>query len=557
MKKMILLKIKENPILQALLALFFTSGIIHLWIYGSLPLTKYISLFLLFFSLLTIMPSLFSGILTFLIESLFLRIHLKKAFLTDSPLIAIDLFEIKQAQALSGYSDPLISILIALILIVLLVGVVKQKKIRSKFLPVPLSIFLLFTIDFTSNDRSPWGLSSTLEKFGVVLNNFKWEKSVRRNGVLGHLLLTAEMVKIPKVSPHRFYTSFPGGEESEKKLKKPDIFIIMCESCFTTFDSKFQTPLLKLKDHNFQSSMIISPRYGGGTADVEFEALVGLPSNNLKGIKYQYYGESFSLTSTTLPRIFSSHNYRTVALHNFNSFFWNRQNVYPRMGFEQQYFLEDMNWKKEDKRDWRPEDDILYEKAQSVYSKLANSNNSLFFFLTTMSTHGPYEEENSDFGEKNYKERILKATNEIIKFQSFIERESIKRGRSALVVVFGDHKPSLNEVFKFKQVFTDTTDEIEKDKQIGGVPLFIKSISFNHHFSENLAKNMEEKPVFCLPGQIEMIINAKTKFYKSLRDACDSSTGFLVNHEWQFENFPLGLYGEVLFNNEVNTAFSK
>lgn len=127
---------------------------------------------------------------------------------------------------------------------------------------------------------------------------------------------------------------------------------------------------------------------GGNTANTEFEFLTGdslafLPSGS---VAYQQY---ISDDLPSMASMLSSLGYRTIALHPYLPGGWNRNTVYPRLGFQEIYFKSSFQ---------NPEiirkyisDRSCYEKIEELYEDKGEGE-KLFFFNVTMQNHGGYSQ---------------------------------------------------------------------------------------------------------------------------------------------------------------------
>ncbi len=116
---------------------------------------------------------------------------------------------------------------------------------------------------------------------------------------------------------------------------KPDVIVIMSESLFdptrlpnVTFSAD---PMPTMRA--IQSGNIMSPEFGGMTANVEFEALTGFSNAFLPygSIPYQQYIRD---PIPSLATFFKGEGYVSRAIHPFQSWFWNRSAVYKAFGFD-------------------------------------------------------------------------------------------------------------------------------------------------------------------------------------------------------------------------------
>jgi phosphoglycerol transferase MdoB-like AlkP superfamily enzyme len=90
-----------------------------------------------------------------------------------------------------------------------------------------------------------------------------------------------------------------------------------------------------------QSGNVFSPEFGGMTANVEFEALSGFSNAFLPygSIPYQQYVRG---QVPSLPSFLKNQGYETVAMHPFEGWFWNRNDVYKSFGFDNFLSMENL-----------------------------------------------------------------------------------------------------------------------------------------------------------------------------------------------------------------------
>jgi phosphoglycerol transferase MdoB-like AlkP superfamily enzyme len=232
--------------------------------------------------------------------------------------------------------------------------------------------------------------------------------------------------------------------------RRPDIIMVMSESFWdptripgTTFSTD---PIAATR--GLQSGQIFSPEFGGMTANVEFEALTGFSNAILPygSIPYQQYvrGEMPSLAS-----FLSQEGYNTLAIHPFQSWFWNRGNVYQAFGFQR--FLSEESMGPMGKRGQLVSDAALMER---VMAEADASAEPAFIFTVTLQNHGPYEadrypesrlEVETQAGEASRKAFLTFAEGMMDSdkgLQDLVEWAS-KRDRETIIVFFGDHLPPL------------------------------------------------------------------------------------------------------------------
>ncbi len=185
---------------------------------------------------------------------------------------------------------------------------------------------------------------------------------------------------------------------------------------------------------------------GGNTANTEFEFLTGnsmafLPQGS---IPYQQYIKN---TIPALPGYLKEQGYETYAMHPYYASGWDRDTVYPLLGFSHMEFLSDF-----ERREYIRE----YVSDQSCVDKIIDTfeqkkeDKPMFLFHVTMQNHGAYStvydnftpditvDKTSSYALATYLS-LIKRTDEAFHFLlSYFEKES----EPVMVVFFGDHQPN-------------------------------------------------------------------------------------------------------------------
>lgn len=266
--------------------------------------------------------------------------------------------------------------------------------------------------------------------------------------------------------------------------KEPTVIVIMNESFadlttignFTTNEEV--TPFLNSLKKNTMKGYALSSVFGAKTPNSEWEFLTGnsmafLPEGS---VVYQQFinRKPYSLVSTL-----KEEGYTAVGMHPYYDTGWSRNSVYPRLGFDETYFMDDFDQTNLMRR---------YITDQEMYDKMIErfqtkqDGEKLFLFGVTMQNHGGYSQMYPNFTETIYPNNayyfdvrqyltLIRHSDEALKnlityFQSVDE--------SVEIVFFGDHQPSLNEGFykklNGKGLSGLTMDELEN---LYKVPYFI------------------------------------------------------------------------------------
>lgn len=199
------------------------------------------------------------------------------------------------------------------------------------------------------------------------------------------------------------------------------------------------------------SGQMLSQNYGGGTANIEFEALTGF-SMGLFNAQLTTPYTMLVPKMNQLPSIVSTlkdQNYHTTAIHPYNTSMYKRKDVYEVLGFDE--FISENTMTYTDTIEDNPyiSDASAY---QEVMDLLKEDDTPQFIHLVTMQTHMPYDgkyqqleytaktEDNSGISRlENYLQDISYSSQSL---KAFTE-ELKKLSRRTLVVFWGDHLPGI------------------------------------------------------------------------------------------------------------------
>lgn len=508
------------------------------------------------------LPSLVTAVLisgTVIILSVihFTKYSLTKEALSWSDLTAIDNFSIIAGYLKCWHIFIIVAIMLSAVLSFLLAKSIDKHKFNLAthvgllLIPIPFTFYSYFD---DSNYRIEQLLDTVKAKYGINYIAWDWNENVKDNGLMMHLVHTSKR-KLPdssSVENRLEFNKLLAYERGEKARPKQIIFI--SGEAFWFDENNFKTlfqPLNKLGFKNFRS---ISPVYGGGTVNASFEILTGLPSvtDTLQGIIYQEYAELMADKPHTLPQYLKSHGYSTVFIHNHNRKFWKRHLIVPKFGFDTFISIEDM--KAKDKRGFA-DDAILYNSAlNQIKSK---KGEKLFLYLVTVYSHGPYKAKN-DFGERDYKKRLSLS---IQRFAKFVKKAR-KIAPDALIVLYGDHKPSLNKYFYENNVIPKDQFHSQGDKRdnprlitdhsrevVGDVPVFIKYRDDGR--IDGIISEANGLPLYCMVQRIdeELLSSGVPAFAFSKKYVCSQykEKGYGASSD----SFPDWLYSLSLFEPDM------
>ncbi|MCC8066799.1 MAG: LTA synthase family protein, partial [Clostridiales bacterium] len=256
-------------------------------------------------------------------------------------------------------------------------------------------------------------------------------------------------------------------------------------------------PFIDCLTENTIRGYVTVPVFATGTSNSEFEALTGdtITSLPLGSNIYQLYlkQELPSMVSTV-----NSLDYTSVALHPYYANGWNRDKVYPLMGFSEFVTLEDI-----------VDADILeeYESTQNANEYRRNlieryypygagmllrrfisdsydfdlieqidreTDDPLFLFNVTMQNHGSYNYSYTGFdecieitnmeGDYDKTERylsLIKATDDAVEqLVRYYENST----EPTIICMFGDHLPALETAF-YEEIYGSSMDDLNAEQE--------------------------------------------------------------------------------------------
>lgn len=242
---------------------------------------------------------------------------------------------------------------------------------------------------------------------------------------------------------------------SEQQMEKPHIVFVMSESFSDPLALKGITankqPLQAYFDlaQETYSGKMLSQNYGGGTANIEFEALTGF-SMALFNPQMTTPYTMLLPNERTFPSIVSllkAKNYQATAIHPYNTSMYKRKDVYQTLGFDTFIDEQTIAYQKKIQNNPYISDASAYRAVTDLLKEAAQPQ---FVHLVTMQTHMPYSQKykNSAYVSKsagnkqainNYMQDLAYSSEA---FAQFIQQLK-QLDKRTLVVFWGDHLPSI------------------------------------------------------------------------------------------------------------------
>jgi phosphoglycerol transferase MdoB-like AlkP superfamily enzyme len=317
------------------------------------------------------------------------------------------------------------------------------------------------------------------------IQSITWDQTdnVATNGLMLASLMNIEQMFVDRVKSYdkeavdAFVRENPVVEKETADGPRPNIIVVLSEAFWdpTRIESarfsRDPLPFFHSLQETSTSGWMLSPQFGGGTANVEFEVLTGnsmrfLPQGSIAYNQYIHHGVD------SLASILTRHGYTATAISPFHNWYFNSSNVYKFLGFAKYISIEF----------FRPIYSGPYiadsEVANNIIAESLKTDGPDFIFANTMENHfhyypGKFEKNTikvegnfSEFSKgllETYAQGVWAADNMLRTLVEHFE----SRGEPTIIVFFGDHLPALGddyEVYKDTKYITGEDDPDFLDK---------------------------------------------------------------------------------------------
>lgn len=314
-----------------------------------------------------------------------------------------------------------------------------------------------------------------------------------KNGTVTAFLMELQYMSVEKPSGYNekdAREALASYETAGTPANTPNIIVVMNEAFsdpavlgeFTTNEDymPFVHSLLRGAEDTVSGLLNVSVK-GGNTANTEFEYLTGnsmafLPYGS---IPYQQYIKN---KTPSMASWLSGFGYRTVAMHPYRAAGWDRNKVYPLMGFDEMYFQE--FYKDSGVIRKYVSDEADYEKIIQIYEQ-KEPGEPLFLFNVTMQNHSSYNDWadydnfSPDITVDGSDSEVLSAYLSLMKLSDQATERLVdyfaKEEEDTVIVFFGDHQPTdsvVNPVLKLNGTSSSSLSTEEEALRYQ-VPFFI------------------------------------------------------------------------------------
>lgn len=309
-----------------------------------------------------------------------------------------------------------------------------------------------YSIDWLDAEMEAWNQSSNYARNGFILG-------------FVYNLGTTEVERPMDYSEQRVHEILAKYEkiQDEENIERErlsdivdNIIFVMDESFY---DPAFLTeeypysggeliPTIRELASKYPSGYMYSPEYGGGTANVEFEAYTGLTNYWTQAMPYV----DFLSKSSNIPglvKLANQNGFTTTAIHAYYDSMYKRNIVYPNMGFDKFIDIDDFTYTERESPTTYINDKSIYREALDI---IESSDEPQMLGLITMQNHTGF-----DCGQPSGREITLQKNFSVQRINSYIclhktdmylddfIEELEESDKRTVLIWFGDHAAGVLE----------------------------------------------------------------------------------------------------------------
>ena len=271
----------------------------------------------------------------------------------------------------------------------------------------------------------------------------------------------------------------------------------------------------------------------GNTSDAEFITNTSIYPLQKGSIATDYVDIDYP----SLPRLLKNQGYTSVTFHSNAVTFWNRDNLYPCLGFDK-YFDKEYYQDQDRLSQWGSSDEILFKKALPILVDYQKKNQKFYASLIALTNHHPYvlpeskkqimlppQLEGTSIG--NYLTSVNYQDYALGKFIEDLKATNL--WNSSIFIVFGDHF-GITKVMKreYKDILTlllgrehDVIDELN-------VPLLIRLPGLKPQVIDTLGGQVDILPT--LSNLLGIPLNKQITFGQDILNYDQNMLGFRFYH---------------------------
>ncbi len=429
-------------------------------------------------------------------------------------------------------------------------GWVKKERVRARFAKMVKPVGLLLAAGWI------WLLISTnlLASWNVVTTAFEQHTPYenRQHGTLVTLLKECQQLK--NLRPGDYQASelaqadewlMQPGIITENEIR-PNVLVIMNESLSdlgalwqidTTCDPL--SYLHTLTENTVYGNLYVSS-YGGSTSNSEHSFLTATAPAPLLNMPLLATARE---ETPALPWLMKAEGYTTIAMHPYTATNYQRDTIYPLLGFDRFLSLDDFEGA-EMLRQYVT-DRACYQKIISLYEQKAEDER-LFVFNVTMQNHGDYRRSGLDQGVDLADGSAYPELEEYLNLMAVSDaalKELIQyfdqQQEPTIILLFGDHQPTMDlSMFAKNDALSDVgrklTQYITPFVIWGNYPIesgYVEAVSINY-----LAPLLQQTAGLLMTGYDQWLLETAQQYPVAVISGYADQTGCFT--EWEDGEWP-------------------
>lgn len=244
-------------------------------------------------------------------------------------------------------------------------------------------------------------------------------------------------------------------DEEENTEFTPNIVVLQmesfvdCEYFLNYTYSENPNPYFQELKEKYSSGYLRVPSVGAGTCNVEFEVITGMSLYHFGAGEYPYKSILRNKTCESYPFVLKELGYTSQAMHNHNATFYDRNLVYPMLGFDRFISVEYMYDVEQTPLEWSKD----YVLETEIMKALESTEGQDFVYTISVQTHGKYPTEPIE--ETTIEVEGLPTEEETVGFEYYIQQikeddqllekivnNIMEYDEPTVLVIFGDHLPN-------------------------------------------------------------------------------------------------------------------
>lgn len=266
----------------------------------------------------------------------------------------------------------------------------------------------------------------------------------------------------------------------------PNIIFVQLESFFDVSYikdlecSENPIPFFTSLKEQYPTGLLHVPSIGAGTANTEFEVITGIRVFDFGTGEYPYKTVLGKMTCESMAYNFGEIGYTSHVIHNNTGAFYDRNTVFPNLGFDAFSSMEYMYDVEMNEIGWAKDEIII----TSVLEAMQNSDGKDYVHAISVQGHGKYPNVPVNENQKiqvecdEYQvemEYFVNQLNEVDMFMEDLVKSVNALGEDSVIVFYGDHLPTM---------------DIESDELDGCTPYQTEYVIWNNCGLEKVDKDL-------------------------------------------------------------------